>query len=251
VVNYTGSNGAPEDITVTFKIDPQILKAYNDQDEIEENDYTELPPHLYEIDSYNVVIPKGEKKAVFTIKVFPPKYTEDDFFESYALGVKIESASSGVVSGNYGKGVFAVAIKNKYDGIYEVDGTFEDYVNPAFKGVYPQEVHLVTLSGNIVEVQYQDFGYPYNYAFDTGAGLSLFGSWSPVFKFDAATDKAVEVTNNYGQGAGSSKRSGQIDPDTDNYYDPETKTLHITYYLLQSDTKRSKFTEVYTYKGSR
>lgn len=253
-VNYTGANGAPEDIAVTLKVDTQIIETYNNQDDDEENDYTALPSHLYGVDTYNIVIPKGEKKAVFTVNIYPPQYTEDDFFESYALGISIESASSGVVSGNYGKGVFPVAIKNKYDGIYEVDGTYEDYVNAAFSGIYPQEVHLVTLSGNIVEVQYVSFysgNYPYYYFFNSGSGTSYFGNWSPVFSFDTSTDKATAVTNHYGQGTNSSLRAGEIDATADNYYDPATKSIYITYYLVQGGNRRGKFTEVYTYKGSR
>lgn len=255
-VNYTGANGAPEDITVTLKFDAKIIETHNDQDTIKENDYTELPSHLFDVDSYTVVIPKGEKKAVFTINVFPPEYTEDDFFESYALGISIESVTSGIISGNYGKGVFPIGIKNKYDGVYTVEGSFQDYTNAAFVGVYPLTVHLVTTSASTVEVHLKSIpagtiSNPYRYYFYTGSGYSYYGNWSPIFKFDTTTNKAAAVTNYYGQGTNASGRAGEIEPEANNYYDPETKSVHITYYLIQSGAKRSKFTEVYTYKESR
>jgi len=248
VVNYTGVNGAPEDIKVHLNLDETIISTYNDS---LGTNYTALPSRLYTIDGYDLTIPKGQKKDTLIIKLHLPNYTSADYSESYALGIRIESTTKGTVSGNYGSALFQILVKNKYDGVYQVNGTYQDYVNSLFTGAYPQTVDLITTSGNVVELQYQDYGLPNNYVFYTGTSYSYFSNWSPIFTFDNTTNKATAVTNYYGQGTNSSKRSGQIDVTTDNYYDPATKTIHITYYLVQNGSLRGKFTEVYTYTGAR
>ncbi|WP_437919696.1 DUF1735 domain-containing protein [Sphingobacterium sp. LRF_L2] len=250
-VHLTGVEAASEDITVKLKIDAEILDRYNDS---WQSAYEVLPDRLYAIDSYEVTIPKGENEAVLNIHIYPPQFSAEDFTKAYALGVAIESSSKGTISGNYAEGVFAVSIKNKYDGVYEVNGTYSDYVNAAFSGIYPQIINLVTLTGSTSEVNYVSFysgNYPHYYFFNAGGSTSYFGNWSPIFTFDSSTNKVTAVTNYYGQGTNTSGRYGEIDSSVDNYYDPDTKTIHVTYYLVQASGRRGKFSEVYTFKSAR
>jgi hypothetical protein len=139
------------------------------------------------------------------------------------------------------RGLCGVDKKNKYDGIYEVTGTYQDYVNAAFTGIYPQTANLVTLTGNTSEINYTTFNNgssPHSYYFNAGGSNSYFGNWSPIFTFDNATNKVTAVTNYYGQGTNSSGRYGEIDNTANNYYDPATKTIHVTYYLVQPSGRR-------------
>lgn len=252
VVNYTGVNGALEDIKVHVSLDETIISTYNDS---LETNYTALPSRLYTIDGYDLIIPKGQKKDTLIIKLHLPNYTSADYSESYALGVRIESASKGTVSGNYGSVLIPVLVKNKYDGVYTVTGSFTDYVLTTESSLYPAKARLITKSSNVAQVQYfypgDDF-YDF-YFFKNNTSISYYGSWSPVFTFNTSTNKVTAVTNFYGQNSGASARSGLIDGTVDNYYDPATKTIHVTYYLTQNNgsTTRAKFVEVFTYTGSR
>ncbi|MDR1091717.1 MAG: hypothetical protein LBL79_11620, partial [Prevotella sp.] len=67
--------------------------------------------------SNKITIPKGEKKAVYTIKLKPRTF---DQTKSYALGVKIVGTSVGIISGNYSAGVYSIPVKSPYEGKYTV-----------------------------------------------------------------------------------------------------------------------------------
>jgi Domain of unknown function (DUF1735). len=250
-VQLTGAQGAAEDLKVSLKIDDAIVARYNTA---WQSNYDALPTALYAVDSYELTIPKGTKEAVLNVKIYPPRFTAEDFTKSYALGIQIQTATAGTISGNYAEGVYAVSIKNKYDGVYEVTGTYQDYVNAAFTGIYPQTVNLVTITGNTSEVNYTTFNNgntPYYYYFNAAGAYSYFGNWSPLFTLDSETNKVTAVTNYYGQGTNSSGRYGEIDNTANNYYDPTTKTIHVTYYLVQPSGRRGKFTEIYTFQEAR
>lgn len=250
-VQLTGAQGAPEDLKLTLKINDSSVDKYN---LAWQSKYEALPTRLYAVDTYDVTIPKGAKDAVLNVKIYPPRFTATDFTKSYALGIQIQTATGGKISGNYAEGIYAVSIKNKYDGVYEITGTYQDYVNAAFKGIYPQTANLVTLTGNTTEINYTTFNNgssPHSYYFNAGGSNSYFGNWSPIFTFDNATNKVTAVTNYYGQGSNSSGRYGEIDNTANNYYDPATKTIHVTYYLVQPSGRRGKFTEIYTFKKTR
>jgi len=110
IINYTGVNGAPSDVTVQLGLSDAAVTATS-------STYTILPASLYTIPNNTVVIPKGQKKATFIIKV---KASSFNFALTYALGIRIVSTSAGIVSGNFGTGVFVLSAKNQWDGIYSV-----------------------------------------------------------------------------------------------------------------------------------
>lgn len=110
VINYTGVNGAPADVKVQLAINNAAVSATS-------STYTPLPTTLYTIPTNTVTIPKGQKNATFIVKV---KASAFNFALTYALGIQITSASSGIISGNYGTGVFILSAKNQWDGVYQV-----------------------------------------------------------------------------------------------------------------------------------
>jgi len=247
VVNYTGINGAPQDITVHLAFDSTLITLYNDSAKTE---YLNLPSKLYSIDSYDIIIPKGKKQVTLNIKIYPPRFSASDFTTPYSLGVKIATASHGIISGNYSKAVFAVGIKNKYDGVYNVTGTFVDYANAAFTSAYPKKIYLKTQDP--VSVAYFDpilNGGDFGYSFINGSSRSYYGSFVPVFTFDKTTNKITSVVNAYGQPAGNG-RSAQLDPSGINTFDPVTKTIQVSYWMNQPTVitpHRSHIVEVFTY----
>jgi hypothetical protein len=144
-----------------------------------------------------------------------------------------------------------VAIKNKYDGNYDVTGSYTDASLPAATGAYPYNVNFETISGSandVFNVTFDDYVFGFNVGDGTQSG---YGSFSPEFHFDPATDKLVSVVNAYGQGSGGHKRSAKLDPSGVNAYDPGTKTLKVKYIMVSDGVDRCHFDETYTYKGPR
>jgi hypothetical protein len=140
LINYTGVDAAPEDVTVTLAFDPTIVDAMSSSTAV----LTNLDASLYTVPSYSVIIPKGQKQATMHIKL---KTSAFDFSKSYALGIVIKSSSSGTVSGNYGKGLFKINAKNAYDGIYTV-GTGSSVIRYTAPGVPANDALSGSLAGN-------------------------------------------------------------------------------------------------------
>jgi hypothetical protein len=102
-VNYTGVNGAPEDVQVTLAIDDVAVATQYPNGSVEA-----LPDNFYEIPASNTVtIPRGGKTATYAIKLKPNLFDPD---KAYALGVKISRASVGAVSGNYSTGIYRLLV---------------------------------------------------------------------------------------------------------------------------------------------
>ncbi|MDR3252361.1 MAG: DUF1735 domain-containing protein, partial [Tannerella sp.] len=151
-VNFTGVNGAPQDIQVTLSIDDAIIAKYDPSGET-----VALSPSNYEAPSPSTVtIPKGEKKATYIIKLKPRTF---DQTKSYALGVKIASASGGTISGNYSAGVYSLPIKSPWQGKYDVHYKWVlrggSKPAPEDDEEYDEEdVELTTAGPGVVQAQY-------------------------------------------------------------------------------------------------
>jgi len=248
VVSYSGADVAPTDITVTIGAGTQsVLDVYN---EAQETEYELLPANLYTLPA-TVTIPRGERRATYIVKL---KTNQFDFTKSYALPLTITETSSGIISGNFSTAVFAVGAKNKYDGLYEVTGTMVDRINPAFVGEYPLTVELrtVTLTTNSYYDHDNDLA---GHLFDTGAGLSYFGSFAPIFHFDA-NNNIVNVTNVFGNPApGATARAGKLETTGINKVtfkaDGTPDKMEVTYTMVQAGADRTTWTETWTYIGPR
>ncbi len=113
---------------------------------------------------------------------------------SYGIGIKIASVDGGYkIAKNMNTVVIGFTIKNKYDGIYRLEG----YHNrPPYTFPYDTEVHLITKGPNEVYFYWPDvksIGHPIG----TGPGAtSWYGAGiAPSIVFDPATDKVVNVYN--------------------------------------------------------
>lgn len=244
-ISYSGpESGAPEDITVNFDAGSDTeVKAYNED---QEKEFSLIDAGVFKLSTKSVIIKKGEKKATFNVTFATDKF---DFSKSYVLPLKISSASSGIVSGNFNTILISVGAKNKYDGVYTVTGTFRDAQFPAFTGLYPLEVHLVTQTVNSVAF-YEDNQGDYAHFFKNATGgTTYYGSFAPVFIFDEQNN-VTSVVNYFGQPAPANGRSGRIDVTGINKYDPATKTLEVSYIMVQNGD-RTFFKEKLVYKGPR
>jgi len=147
-VSYSGADVAPSDITVTLGVDTAAVSQYNaEQDE----EFDVLTSNLYTIPA-TVIIPKGQRTAQVVIKLKTEKF---DFSMNYVLPIQIKSASTGLVSGNFGTILLAVKAKNAYDATYTATG----YVyHPASPRALSKDKELVTVSPTVVKVELGDLG---------------------------------------------------------------------------------------------
>lgn len=207
-VSYSGIETASQDITVNLALDTAALSLYNNTDGTH---YTVPPTTVYKFPS-SVVISKGTRLSQVEISITISN--DFDFNESYAVPLKISSASSGTVSNNFGSAIYSFGGRNKYDGIYKMKGHVT-HPTPAYTGPFlADEVSFTTTGAASIGMEAQPF-------FNNGS-LSFFGVY-PVFTVNA--DNSVTVTNMPDGG----KAPSVSDPGYKNRYDPATKTFYISY----------------------
>lgn len=249
-----GSEPATQDIHITLVANPSLITAYNTANG---TSLVALTSSQYSIPSLQLTIPKGERMAKMTIN-FPNASTIDPT-KFYALGFSVASVSEPgyTIASNFKDFLLGVAIKNKYDGIYRVTGTFVDATNATFTSTYPHSnVHLITSGPNSVTVYRNINGVlTPGYLFSAAGAGTFYGNFGVVLTFDPATDKIISVTNHYGQPS-SNGRSAAVDPSGDaegkNRFFPADHSIKAKYFMLQPGaTIRSRFDEVYTYTGAR
>jgi hypothetical protein len=207
-VSYSGIENASQDITVNLALDTAALSLYNNTDG---TNYTVPPISVYKFPT-SVIIKKGTQLTQVEISI---TITADfDFNESYAIPLKITSASSGTVSSNFGSAIYSFGGRNKYDGIYLVKGNVT-HPNAAYTGPFlADEVAFTTTGAASIEMDGQPFS--------NNGTLSYF-SFNPVFTVNA--DNSVTVTSLPDGGMAPSIS----DPNYKNRYDPSTKTFYISY----------------------
>lgn len=246
-ISYSGPEAAaPQDITVKVALDESAITTYNDE---QHTAYQMIDPSVYTLSSTDVVIPKGQRKGMLTVTF---KTNEFDLAKQYALPLKISSASTGVISGNFGTAVFAVGAKNQYDGTYTVTGEYIRGQTAGATGIYPKTVSLITRSATDVSYYDEDYGLDGHIFRTATGGASYYGSWNAVFKMDAAHN-VIAVTNKFGQPAPNG-RFGQLTAGGVNKWtitSPTNKKLEVWYELRNAAGIVAAYKETYTYKGAR
>ncbi|MDR2118877.1 MAG: DUF1735 domain-containing protein [Tannerellaceae bacterium] len=104
IVNFTGVNGAPEDVTVELAVDESIARS------VEDGIHTVLPSSAYTLPGSNTLtIPKGTNRVEYLVRVNPAAL--DDLTKTYAFGIKIAQASKGTLSRNFSAGAYIFSLK--------------------------------------------------------------------------------------------------------------------------------------------
>ena len=218
--------------TVKVSFDQAYMDAYNEENDTE---YELLPSNLYTTD-----IPAGADG--FTINMAAGQFaapinftltdaTKLDFSKQYAFPLTITSIDGNGKISESKTAFVKVLVKNAWDGAYEVTGTMKDEA-AALGGLFPMNYHLITSGANTVDGYDPDYWVDYFIPIISGADVSGYGAFSPVFEFDPATNKIVKVTNIYGQPAGNTRSAG-LDPSGENFYDPATKTIKVKFFMYQ------------------
>jgi hypothetical protein len=247
VINYAGYNAAPKDIVVSLALNNQLLANYN---KVKGTSYSLLPSAVYTLPS-SVTIKQGAKSTKLLI---PIKVDQISLNGTFVLPLQITDASGETISRNFGSSIFIIAPKNKYDGQYEVTGTYIDLAAPvANTARYPKTINLVTQSAN--SNGYFDInlnGGLYGYTFFASGSGSYYGNFAAVFIFD--DNGNVGVTNYYGQ-TNSSNRAVFIDPTGVNKITFGSNGLplkmEVSYFMNQAGVRRLEIKEMFTYKGPR
>ncbi len=240
---------------VKMTLVPDYIDRYNDANG---TTFEELPDSLYTTaiaktgSVYDMSLAAGEAAKEFTIKLNGTKW---DLSHTYALAFALSDVGGLKINDGKDTIIALLSVKNRWDGIYEVTGTFSDATNAAFTNAYPLEWQLQTSGPNTcIVADMVELGFP-GYLFYTGAGYSYYGSFGLIVTFDPATDKIVKVENYYGMPANT--RSAALDPTGINAYQSDTKTINIKYFMIQPSAVpaaphiRSRFDEVWKYKGER
>lgn len=262
LVQLAATEVAKEDIQVTLEKDMGLVASYNNSNF---TNYIELPSNCYQIVSpggLTVTIPKGQHQAWLKVKVIKTNF---DFTKAYAIGFKIGAASGGnVIAGNYRNMILAITVKNKYDGLWRMNGTLVDIANPALTAYPNAPIAFVTAGPskvtmyNLVPTNPAWYNLPYHPIVSGGTAFSVYGDWAPEFNFNG-TDNIVQVTNYYGNPAPSNTRGSALDASGINKYEiiGGIKTIRTKYIMTQSSvvptppSHRSFMDMTFTYVGPR
>lgn len=222
-VSYDYVNPAKGDIAVTLEVDNSLVTAADPS-------VTFLPTSVYTIPSLSVNIPAGKRLSesfVLDINTFTLDPTQ-----VYGIGLKLASVnpSSTKIASTLNSIVLLFTVKNRWDGEYEVTGTMVDVASASLTGLFPMTYWMITSGALSCDgfdpVWWEDYFIPIR----SGTAVSGYGSYSPIFYFDA-NNNIVDVKNIYGQPAGNG-RYAQLDPSGVNKFDPATKTIKVKFFMF-------------------
>lgn len=242
--------GLNQPLTVKLVSNPGLIDDYNNANG---TSYVEMPAGSFTLlDDINAVnFPAGE--AIRTIRISVDQ-TQLDLSQQYALGFSISDPGSDAAANTTLKdALYNIGVKNKYDGHYLLTGTMVDAANSALTSAAPIEVDLETVGASsvILNPTQGPFAYGYLYPILNAGSGSGYGSFTPIFNFDA-NDNIVSVENAYGQPA-SNGRSAEIDPSGLNKYNAD-KSIDVKYWMNQPSViagHRSAMDEHFKYIGPR
>lgn len=164
-LSYSGPRENDKDIQLQLALDPAAISVFNTHMEsglygseaLNGTTYELMPEANYSIPTFSVTIPAGKKTAVLPITVYPLEF---EFGHNYAIPLKIVSSSHGTLSSNFSTALFALGVRNDYDGVYEIiDGNMfrngPTGPDPVLGGDYVDglTMDLVTLSSNSVGIE--------------------------------------------------------------------------------------------------
>ncbi|MFA6277722.1 MAG: DUF1735 domain-containing protein [Pedobacter sp.] len=151
-VRYAGAEDvAPQDITVTLAAAPEAVTKWNAAYPTAQFPYVQMNATTYSFPS-TVTIKKGEKFASFDVTIKTNLLNQS---QSNVLGIKINSTSAAIISGNFGTVIYNLPIKSIWEGsyVYSVDNNYGQI--DANIGQYTEAgIKLSTVGPNRVRVQY-------------------------------------------------------------------------------------------------
>jgi len=259
-------NTQSSNVNVQFALKPDLVAA--------DPTLTLLPADQYNV---NLAATIAAGQALDTLEITIPQSSNLDPNLIYGLGLELVSADNGFqVASNMKEVLIKITVKNKYDGLYDVTGSYSD-VSPAganFSGRYPLEYYLVTTGPSSVNVCMDINGeITPGYLFSNAGAGSYYGSFGSQVTFDA-NDNIADMHNYFGDPANPATAVGNpglgsgapnfasangrritLDPTGMNKYDNATRTVKVKYFMLQPSVvpngPRAFFDETWVYTGPR
>lgn len=242
-------------VTVKLTNVPDSIDAYNNANG---SSFEPLPDSLFSVvagkgvtrsgNVYTVTFDPGVSAVTIPIALNGAKW---DVSKTYAMYFKITDPGGKQISPDYKESLAAVAIINKYDGRYKLDGAFYHPTQSPGYDAFTINVELHTSGVNSVKLYVPDFGGYYGPGLFAGV-LNAFGAQEPEITIDPVTNKAT-VQNSY-PGAVTFYTMA---PGYDSHYDPATKMIYVKYGYnyaagptFNPATNR-EWTYVFTYLGPR
>jgi len=232
-------------MNITIKNDPGIASSYS-------SDFFPLPPGSYTVDAaipvigneYKVTLQPGEFSKL--IKITLINALALDLNKKYAVGFIITSTDAGGKLAKLESSiVIEIGVKNKYDGVYNVSGTFFHPTNADLVGPFGTassggnlECELLTTGSNSLNR---------NYGGAVGESVIVYNKTSAAFTYFTGVKMrfAVNPSSNV---VTLSPVPGTIAPDASPYdctYNPSTKTFTLNYGWTSGAQRR--ITEVLRY----
>jgi hypothetical protein len=229
VVNYTGTDAANEDVTLTLGINSGSIAQYNNERltvDLEETHLELLPSSYYTLPT-TVVIPKGQHKATVIAKLKTNLFTDADFSKQYVLPISITAASGNTtISRNYGTVLYQLGAKNAYDGNYNANGTITFPASQASsnRSWTNRNKAVTTVNATTCRVEAADLGT---------------SSYYMNMRINA--DNTVTITSAQGAATSTLQNDGACT------YDPATKKFTLNYKYIGGTGDR-KIAETLTLK---
>jgi hypothetical protein len=252
-------DGQGADITVKIRLNSDAITAYN---AAQGTNYEVIPAGAITYNT-NFTIARGSKEVNFPAAVNMGML---NLTKNYAMAYTIESVTGGngvAINKTYETLFIAFSVKNKYDGLWRMNGTLVDVANGAL-GAWTDALVAFETSGpssvimiNRVNLVPAWFNVPFHPISSAGA-FSVYGGWAPVFTFNA-TDNLITVTNYYGQPNPGNTRGAVIDPTGANVFTSTggVKTIRAKYIMTQPSVvaapphHRTFCNMTFTYLGPR
>ncbi|HEX6193234.1 MAG TPA: DUF1735 domain-containing protein [Chitinophagaceae bacterium] len=231
-VNLEYGKTAPSDIHVNLVLNPTLVTNYNAANG---TSYVVPAPNLYSISSLKVTIPAGGRNV--TLPIVIPSAKAMDITKTYALGFTIESVdeSGYTIAKNLQNVIIIIAVKNAWDGTYEVRGYAVRQGDAVLTGpVGPIERDFKTSAATAIQ-------WLGSVPWANGGNSQLPAGYEPNITLDPVTNKVTSIT--------SSNGAVSMDPLYDNRYDPATKTFYIQWGYTTPAIRR--FTDTLRYLHPR
>ena len=216
-VNVAAPYPLTSSLNVTLSIDKAAFATWKKVNA--DTTYELLPDSSYTVPSASVTIPANTSVASFVVKVNSSKI---DLTHSYVLPVSIADASGQNISGNFKTILYAITVKNIYDGDYLVTGTLDRQGKPT--DAINETDHLSTVSGNT-----------------SSAIAPFFGNSGIVINVQVNADNTVTVTPSAAAIVDIRGTVGKTST-----YDPAKKQFHLYYGYKNGSGLTRIFDVIYT-----
>jgi hypothetical protein len=148
-LNIASPDPLKENVVATVQADAAVVNAYN---AAHGTNYTPLPSTLYQLESNDITIKAGFRVGKIKIKI---KFNQFDPSKNYMLGLSITNAPGLIISGNFGKFLWAFVVKNPLEGTYKRNfyrwnDTVDSTTAPNSTVTLNTAVNVTTVTGNSV-----------------------------------------------------------------------------------------------------